>query len=177
MYRYRFQGHVSRNVLTSFFKHRDKLGTITKVVAKRYRATRKSNGYIDTSGATATWTPPSTYTTTYEVVTVYGTTGSARFTGVCWGYGGEGPRAVFALLRSIGLPIDVASYFAFKSKRGQYNEVGTDWTINLTPTTKSTTTKQRRRPVDKFVRGRWFDTVDTVDTGVTTPTHAESKVA
>jgi hypothetical protein len=118
MYRYRYTRAVSMFVAQRFTKHRHKLGTITKVVAKRYKATLNGS------------TGP--YTTTYEVLMVYGTKGYARFSGVCWGYGGSGPQATYALLKAIGLPDDEANRYAFNTERR--NQVGIDWEISLTPT-------------------------------------------
>lgn len=113
MYRYRYERCLSRFVLERFQKHFIKLGTITKVVAKRYGAWRKGS--------------EGKYYTTYEVLMVYGDKGTARFTGCCWGYGGEGPRAVNALLKAMGVPDVLADHYAFRVPR--LDKVGVDWTI------------------------------------------------
>jgi hypothetical protein len=53
----------------------------------------------------------------FEVVWVIGTTGSMRLDGCCWGYSGEGPRAVRDLLLSAGVSADVAHDTAFRNIR------------------------------------------------------------
>jgi hypothetical protein len=118
MYRYRYQRSLSRYVLDRFIKHRGQLGDIKRVVAKRYGAWRQG-----TEGQ---------YYTSYEVLMVYGTQGTARFTGCCWGYGGSGPHATLDLLLAIGIAKEVAEQYAFHTPRKQ--NIGIDWEINLTPT-------------------------------------------
>jgi hypothetical protein len=117
MYRYRYTGALSRQVLDRFNKHKSQLGDIVKVQAKRYRATKQGSD--------------GPYTTDYEVLTVYGTTGSARFSGTCWGYFGEGTRATHSLLTTIGLSDEDAKRYAFQTERK--DKPGIDWEINLTP--------------------------------------------
>ena len=105
MYRYRYNGN-SNNVLPRAQKHLHKVGRILSI--RGYR-------YIGRYGAT------------WEAVMVKGDKGSARFHGCCWGYGGEGPRTVKALLLSIGVQERTATMMAFQARR--LDVVGTDWEI------------------------------------------------
>ncbi len=97
------------------FHNVNRLGRITKIIGKRYRATRGKVG--------------EKWTNTFERVVVYGVNGTARFDGCCWGYGGEGPRALVELLILCGVDKDSAEKVAFESTRK--DECGIDWTITL----------------------------------------------
>ncbi len=112
MYRYRKTTGVSRDVLEKFKKHRGRLGEIIRIVAKRFKSRRK--GF--------------TIPVAFEVVMVYGTTGTARFDGCCWGYSGQGPRAVYELLLACGIPSPLAENAAYRSERRDAS--GVDWEIN-----------------------------------------------
>ena len=103
MYRYRKRDGRSSTVLKAFNRCRHKLGTITRIVAHRFAATRGTGEGV--------------FTTEFEVITIYGTNGTARFDGVCWGYGGEGPHAVKKLLQAAGVSNDAAEEHAFRSIR------------------------------------------------------------
>lgn len=120
MYRYRYEG-PSRNVVSRFVKHADRIGKVVKVVAKRFVSTRS---YM--------WEGERrSYTTDHEVLMVYGETGTARLSGCCWGYGGEGPHAVRDLLVAVGLPNADADRFAFESVRGTERVNMVDWSITV----------------------------------------------
>jgi hypothetical protein len=56
---------------------------------------------------------------------IEGRNGKARFDGVLWGYGGDGPRALVELLIKTGLHRLVAEYVAFKTPR--LNDFGNDF--------------------------------------------------
>lgn len=104
MYRYCMTNHASRNVMSRFELHRSKLGKIYKVVGRRYLATR-----------------PVIHDR--ECVMVYGDKGVAKLYGCCWGYSGEGPRAVYELLLACGVPNQVAKMTAFESERNNTSTV------------------------------------------------------
>ena len=52
-----------------------------------------------------------------EIVMVHGRNGTATFNGLCWGYGGEGPRGLVELLVECGLNRKVADKIAFNAPR------------------------------------------------------------
>jgi hypothetical protein len=91
---HKVEKRVARNV--------QRLGLILKVVGHRYAASIRS--------------ATSTFTTTFEVVTVYGVNGTARFP-ACWGYGGSGPHVVRRILMECGMSSDAAEAIAFTSPR------------------------------------------------------------
>ena len=103
MYRYRMTSGLSRHVVERFNKHRAKLGNILRVEARRFLSWRGKG--------------ESAFFTDHEVIMVIGETGTARFSGCCWGYGGEGPRAVCALLKACGLSDVWAEHHAFDVPR------------------------------------------------------------
>ena len=100
MYRYQYSGHLSRDVLPAARHNLHKLGRIVRVEAKRYDASVKS--LTDATGRTKL--------RGQEVIRVVGTRGTATFTGVSWGYGGEGPRATEAVLLMCGVPTNEAQH-------------------------------------------------------------------
>lgn len=100
------------------FHHVSRLGTIHLVRAYRFTSTRS---YRDESGERHT------YTASHERVMVKGENGTARFDGVCWSYGGEGPRALVELLIQCGVARGYAEFVAFRSQRKQHD--GVDWEL------------------------------------------------
>jgi hypothetical protein len=103
MYRYRYCGptHLCEK---RFDKILAKLGKIQYVRGYRYF------GRYDTS---------------HEAVLIRGENGTARFDGLLWGYGGQGPRGTHGLLLKMGVPADTAWKLAFETPR--QNEIGEDW--------------------------------------------------
>jgi len=114
MIRYRRKA-CSTNQAIKAFPNVNKLGKLSKIVAKRIRSTRTGGGY--------------TFTATHEAIMVYGEHGTARFEGLSWGYGGEGPRGTHQLLIACGVPDTLAKDAAFKTNR--QDNPGIDWTITL----------------------------------------------
>jgi hypothetical protein len=92
-------------------KHLPRLGTISNIRAYRIKTDR--SGMISTN----------------EYVMVTGEHGTARFSGFCWGYGGEGPRGTEKLLQTIGLPPHMCENAAYRQPR--YDQLGTDWELKL----------------------------------------------
>lgn len=92
-----------------------RIGDITKIEGVRYTGMFKG-----TDGP---------YPITNEVVRVTGTHGTARFHGVLWGYGGEGPHGLRDLLMFCGVKKGHAELVAFNMKRLKVN--GVDWTLEL----------------------------------------------
>lgn len=124
-YRYRFERGTSHQIDHGGSDYRAKpldklakLGRLVKVEAIRYSTMQKgSDGLL--------------YPIPHkERIRVVGENGTARFSGVCWGYGGSGPHATFALLKACGVPKEDAERYAFNTKRGHSD--GVDWSIDLT---------------------------------------------
>lgn len=107
MYRYRYQRGLSDLVSPRAMKHLSKLGKLTSVKGYSYRGRYGIN----------------------EAVLVKGEKGSARFNGVCWGYFGSGPNALFRLLRLVGLDKAAAYSFAFCKPRS--DKPATSWQCAL----------------------------------------------
>ena len=64
------------------------------------------------------------YNTSHEAVLVVGENGTARFGGLLWGYGGEGPRGLQELLLKLNVPAAQAEAIAFSTPRK--DEIGED---------------------------------------------------
>jgi hypothetical protein len=73
------------------------------------------------------------YQAYHEAVLVKGTKGSARFGGLLWGYGGEGPRGLVELLVKLGVHRERAEAIAFRTPRHDYNKPGSDWVVYFLP--------------------------------------------
>jgi hypothetical protein len=113
-YRYRDNScGVTRISLERMKRHLQKIGVPKIVRGYRFVSTRRHDSMV--------------HTTDREAVLVIGTKGSARFEGLCWGYGGEGPRGLRDLLVECGLPNEQAEKVAFESHRS--DDCGTDWEI------------------------------------------------
>jgi len=69
------------------------------------------------------------YNTSHEAVLVVGENGTARFGGLLWGYGGEGPRGLQELLLKLNVPAAQAEAIAFSTPRK--DEIGEDWRLVL----------------------------------------------
>lgn len=110
-YRYRMTAHTSRKAELAAERVIPKLGRIIRV--KAYRFTSERDGFL-------TW---------HEQLLVVGERGSARFNGVCWSYGGQGPRAVHKILLLCGVQSDVAWHLAFQSVRLKHDGVSWQWKL------------------------------------------------
>jgi hypothetical protein len=109
MYRYRYKGGTTRGAISRFTTPLAKLGKLLYVRAYRYQGIHGLN----------------------EAVLVRGENGTARFSGLCWGYGGEGPRGTAQLLIALGVNPDTAQTLAFKTPRK--DEKGEDWRFSFFP--------------------------------------------
>jgi hypothetical protein len=101
--RYRFQGGTTRGATARFSKVLAKLGQLFYIRAYRYQGVHGLN----------------------EAVLVRGENGTARFTGLCWGYTGEGPRGTVQLLTLAGIDAEHARTLAFDTLRKDTK--GEDW--------------------------------------------------
>ena len=108
--RLRYNQDCTRNALDRMDKVIAKLGQITKIRGYRYFGR---------------------YNTTHEAVMLYGTKGTARLSGVLWGYSGEGSRGLVKLLTKLGLDQANAELIAFNTPRR--NDLGNDWSIDFKP--------------------------------------------
>lgn len=106
--RYRYEGGTTHGAETRFDKVIAKLGTITEIRAYRYIGR---------------------YDTDHEAILVRGTNGTARFSGLLWGYSGQGPRGTHALLLKLGVDPALAWKLAFQTPRQKI--IGTDWRLQL----------------------------------------------
>ena len=107
MYRYRDNSGCTRMGLERMEKHLAKIGQVVEIQGKRW-----SGKYRHQEG-----------------VLVKGTSGTARFNSVLWGYFGEGPRGLIQLLVKIGLDQSVAETVAFRTPR--HDQDGIDWKITF----------------------------------------------
>ena len=80
------------------------------------------------------------YHTSHEAVLVVGENGSARFGGLNWGYGGQGPRGLHGLLLKLGVPAAQAWEVAFQTPR--LKQLGEDWRVSLVWTLKTAEIKK-----------------------------------
>lgn len=99
------------------------LGKIVRIVATRKTSTQtarwRENGEINKSSIT-TWR---------EYLFVHGEKGYARIQGVCWGYYGEGPRALYKILLMCNIHPDRAKELAYNTKR--LDRDGDSWNVQL----------------------------------------------
>lgn len=109
-YRYRMTPCASYKAEKAADRVIPMLGAIKRVRA--YRITTERDGLL-------TWR---------EQLLVVGERGSARFNGCCWGYGGDGPRAVHKILTLCGLDKDTAWRLAFNTTRLDKDGVSWEWT-------------------------------------------------
>lgn len=120
-YRYRSPNRASHCMMAFVNKNLAKIGAIKSITGVRWSAwinvtvdgvetKRRSNGS--------------------EAILIRGENGTARFTGVCWGYGGEGPHTLRDILLHAGVPQAMADAIAFKSTR--FDRDGWDWRIDFT---------------------------------------------
>lgn len=101
--RYRYKGGTTRGAIARFAKTIAKLGKLLYVRAYRYQGVFGLN----------------------EAILIRGVNGTARFSGLCWGYGGEGPRGTYQLLLMLGADPEPANALAFDTKRKDTK--GEDW--------------------------------------------------
>ncbi len=115
MLKYRDKSYGLTRKSVNAIKHIKRLGTIHKIIGYRYYARVKfESGF---------------HPIKREAIKVIGENGFAVFSGFCWGYGGEGPSGLHELLLQCGIHDTIATRVAFNQKR--YNDVGTDWELEL----------------------------------------------
>lgn len=112
----RYEYGSSRLMLESLPKHIKKLNGIVKIQGVRFRSLRGKN----------TDTP---YINSFETIRIYGKDCKISSDGVCWGYNGEGPRALESILKICGVSEGNARLIAFNSHRN--DSIGIDWEIYL----------------------------------------------
>lgn len=113
MYRYRENNGTTRRSLLAM-KHLPKIGTPIQVRAYIFSSKRKEN----------------TCSVNHVAVLVKGDKGSARFSGFCWGYPGEGPRGLRQLFNTIGVPqAEIERVLAIDWEG--WSKVGPVWQIDL----------------------------------------------
>lgn len=112
-YRYRWNGGTTYGALKRIDRALAKIGKVRYVKGYRYRGR---------------------YNAVHEGVLIKGTEGSARFSGFCWGYGGEGPRGLVLLLMKLGIHKERAELIAFGTRR--FDGPGMDWIVSFLPQNK-----------------------------------------
>lgn len=132
MYRYRYEGSTTHGARERFDWILRKLGRIQYIKGYRYHGK---------------------YQAQHERVLIRGTKGTARLSGLLWGYLGEGPHGTRELLLKLGMPLQLAEEIAFRTSR--YAEDGEDWILYLLPYqggTKQTRLLLRRGQTDWMQR-------------------------
>jgi len=113
-YRYRYNGGTTHGARKRFEKVLAKLGPVKEVRGYRYFGR---------------------FQTQHEAVMLVSDTGTARFSGLLWGYGGEGPRGTVSLLKLLGIHQEVAEHYVFNTERS-YPHLGNDWVLKFLPGNK-----------------------------------------
>lgn len=128
---YRYE-HGSTDKASKFaFRHIKRLGAIRTIEGYRFSSRRSYIGEED--GERHYWS------NTHERLRVRGENGQCLIDGVCWGYGGTGPRALLQMLEKCGVPTAIAEYVAFNAPRN--DKKGVDWSISIGPNGKLTEIK------------------------------------
>jgi hypothetical protein len=113
-YRYRWNGGTTAGARKRFDRVLAKLGQVRSVTGYRFVGR---------------------FQTQHEAVLVRGENGTARFSGLLWGYGGDAPKATVELLVLLGLHRERAESVVFLSERA-YPHLGVDWHIGFLPNNK-----------------------------------------
>ncbi len=109
-YRYRYDGGTTNGALRGMMAALPKIGNPLLIQGHRYLG-RKN--------------------TLHEAVVVQATEGTARFSGLAWGYEGEAPKGLVELLVRLGMHRERAEHLAFQSHR--YDDAGVDWLVRFLP--------------------------------------------
>mgnify|MGYP007100937703 FL=1 len=116
---YRHEHGCSNKALKYAPKHIRRVGQIRTIEGYRW-ASRRS--YVcEGDGERHYWR------NTHERLRIRGENGQVLLDGVCWGYHGQGPRALVDMLVVAGLTKQLAEYVAFNSPRN--DSAGVDWKI------------------------------------------------
>jgi hypothetical protein len=62
-------------------------------------------------------------------VLVRGDRGYARYDGLCWGYGGEGPHGLRRLFEAVGIPEPIAKHIAHETESPDWSKVREFWRL------------------------------------------------
>jgi hypothetical protein len=113
-YRYRWNGGTTAGARKRFDRILANLGPVKEIRGYRFLGRFK---------------------TQHEAIMVKGENGTARFSGLLWGYGGEAPKATVELLRKLGIHQEVAEHYIFNTERS-YPHLGNDWILTFLPGSK-----------------------------------------
>jgi hypothetical protein len=106
-YRYRWNGGTTAGARKRFDKILAKLGPVRSVTGYRFVGRFK---------------------TQHEAVMIRGENGTARFSGLLWGYGGDAPKATVELLVKLGIHLERAEHIVFNTERS-YPHEGPDFHV------------------------------------------------
>ncbi len=110
-YRYRWNGGTTAGARKRFDKILARIGTVRSVTGYRF------NGRFQTQ---------------HEAVLLRGDNGTARLSGLLWGFGGEGPRGLVELFVKLGIHRERAEFIAFETPRA-YPDLGADFYVAFLP--------------------------------------------
>lgn len=109
-YRYRDNAGTTFRSIQAIENHLHKVGQIKEVKGYVYKGR---------------------YNTTHVGVMVKGDRGSARFSGLSWGYFGTGPNGLRQLLSKLGLDNNTIADVAHYNVKWEPNKVGEFWNIKF----------------------------------------------
>lgn len=109
MIRYRENAGYTKRSIDRFTKHIGRLGKLSYVKGYRYRGR---------------------YQAIHEGVLIKGENGTIRLSGLCWGYGGEGPHGLKTVLMALGVAEPIAHTTAFHTAR-LWPTIEESWRISL----------------------------------------------
>lgn len=112
------------------YRYRDHSGGVTRISTERVVRNLHKVGQVYLVRGYRYKTRGAKYVIDQEAVLVKGDRGTARFEGFLWGYGGEGPRGLKALLICLGVSKPDAARIAHNAPRN-YPVLGTDWELRF----------------------------------------------
>lgn len=112
--RYRDKSGTTRRSINAAKKHLSRIGELKRIVGSV-----NQSKYGLKSG-----------------VTFHGTNGSARFGGLSWGYGGEGPHGLIEVMILAGVPKHIAESITFDSKWNFTKGIKWEFINSTVPQTK-----------------------------------------
>ena len=121
---YRYEHGNSHKAEIFAPKHIKRLGKILSIEGYRWISTRS---YME-NGERIAWR------NTHERLRIRGENGQCIFDGVCWGYNGQGPRALAKILIESGIDVGIANFISKNAPRN--HKKGCDWKITIGTNTK-----------------------------------------
>jgi hypothetical protein len=113
-YRYRYEGGTTHGARKRFEKILANLGPVKEIRGYRYFGR---------------------FQTQHEAVMLVSEKGTARFSGLLWGYNGDGPRGTVSLLKLLGIHQERAEHYVYNTERS-YPHLGNDFVLKFLPDNK-----------------------------------------